>query len=498
MSLTSTATAGDVDLDLDGVTYDHVREVLDPFAHGWMPYYRVLTKWYMARENREWGPPGPHHAQWFRDFSSGDDQILLAHRGSLKTTSTLAYVLANLEYREGFHAAWIGNNETLAYEKAHSEFNKLTERNPWLTNLQEENRTTDQKGKKEFANDSSLSVGWLYGGVEGRHVDLLIVDDLIKEKGDGDMQEIEDWLSSVIVPVQDHGGQTIVIGTRKSPTDVYSLLADREGFQFTEYPAVLDEWDAHFGDDAARRRPDPELYHTAEHPLQEGRDAQLLWEERSTDYLREARSKQSAHAWMREFCLVVQTREGAVYDLFDRARHVASEDPTDVRLWFNSLDWGSGNPAGFLQWAVTGDGQLVVVDEAKYPVGGTQDYVDTLRTMHTDWGSGPVGCDPSDKRGIDDLRGEDIDAIPAENDVDAGIRTVKDLLTAGDLLVHERCTELLAELGAYRYNQSTGRPVKKNDHLVDAARYGAMLFDDQVRGLIERQQNRDDTGVSYL
>jgi len=88
------------------------------------------------------------------------------------------------------------------------------------------------------------------------------------------------------------------------------------------------------------------------------------------DYLRDARGKQSEHAWMREFCLVVQTREGAVYDLFDRNRHVTDEDLGDARLWFNGLDWGSGNPAGFLQFAVAGDGTLVVVDEEKYPVGG--------------------------------------------------------------------------------------------------------------------------------
>jgi len=489
------ATA-DGTLDLDGVTYGHVREVLDPFAAGWMPYFRVLTKWYMDREDRAWSPVGPHHERWFRDFASGQDCIRLAHRGSLKTTSTLAYVIGNLEYRSGFHAAWIGNNETLAYEKAHSEFNKLVERSPWLTNLQEDQRTADQKGKKEFANDSSLSVGWLFGGVEGRHVDLLVVDDLIKEKGDGDMQEIEDWLSSVIVPVQEHGGQTIVIGTRKTPTDVYALLAEREGFDFVEYPAVLEAWDAHFGDDAAPRRPDPALYHEAPHPLQPDRSAHLLWEERSTDYLQDARSKQSEHAWMREFCLVVQTREGAVYDLFDRDRHVTSSDPETARLWFTGLDWGSGNPAGFVEFAVRPDNTLVVVDEAKYPVGGTQDYVDELAGFHSAWGPGPVGCDPSDKRGIDDLRAEGVDAVPAENDVAAGIRTVKDLLAAGDLAIHERCEQLLAELGAYRYNQSTGKPVEKNDHLVDAMRYGAMTYVDRLRG--RKTRDEDDTGISYI
>lgn len=485
-------------LNPDTLTVGDKRDALNPFdGCPWIDFFEELTWGYMQREDQDWAPPGPHHERLFADFDSGQHLIRLAHRRSLKTTATLAYVIACLEYKSGFHVGWIGNNETLAYEKADSEFNKLVERNPWLTTLQESARTTDQKGKKAFPNDSDLTVGWLFGGIEGVGVDVLIVDDLIKEKGDGDMQAIEDWLSSVIVPIQEEGGQTIVIGTRKTPMDVYSLLADREGFDFVEYPAVLGEWDAHFGDDAADRRPDPDLYHTASHPLDADREARLLWEQRSTDYLADARSKQSEHAWMREFCLVVQTREGAVYSVFDRPTHVIHDDPGSVGLWFTGLDWGSGNPAGFLQFAVTGDG-LLVVDERKYPVGGTQDYVDTLTTLHSRHGAGPVGCDPSDKRGIDDLRGEGFDAVAAENDVHAGIRQVKDLFADGRLQIHDRCEQLLAELGAYRYNQTTGKPVEKNDHLVDALRYGVMLWADRLQGLADRQQGESETGVSYL
>lgn len=454
-----------------------LRAAYNPFEHGcWMDYFKKLTQGYMAREDQSWAPPGPHHEQLFDDFAAGGHLIRLAHRRSLKTTATLAYIIACLEYKSGFHVGWIGNNETLAYEKAHSEFDKLVARNPWLTTLQESRRTTDQKGKKAFPNDSDLTVGWLFGGIEGVGVDVLVVDDVIKEKGDGDMQEIEDWLSSVIVPIQEDGGQTIVIGTRKTPTDVYALLDEREGFDFVEYPAVLDAWDAEFGDEAAHRRPDPDLYHTAEHPLDADRECQLLWDARGTDYLRDARSKQSERAWMREFCLVVQTREGAVYDLFDRREHVTDTDPDEsaIARTFFGLDWGSGNPAAFLAVVVLRDSHRIVIDEEKYPAGGTQDYVDTLQSLQQQWGVGTVHADPSDKRGIDDLRREGVDVVGAENDVHAGIRNVTALLAGGDLTIHERCSDLLDEIAAYRYNQSTGDPVKKNDHLVDAWRYSIM------------------------
>lgn len=449
----------------------HVRESLNPFGSAsWRDYFEEITYGYMQREDNDWTPTAVHHDRWFADFDTGDDQIILAHRGALKTTTALSYVIACLEYRPGFHVAWIGNNETLAYEKAHSEFNKLTKRNPWLTTVQEGARTTDQKGKKEFQNDSSLSVGWLYGGVEGRHVDLLIVDDLIKEKGDGDMEEIENWLSSVIVPVQNHGGQTIIIGTRKTPTDIYHLLSEREGFTFTEYPALLDEWDDEFMPDAEARRPDTSLYHRAEHPLRDSK-CRILWEERSTDYLKTARSKQSEHAFMREFCLVVQTREGAVYSNFDRQTHTVSDVP-DTRRVYYGLDWGSNNPAAFIVFAEPYSGPTVIAETRKFPADGTQDYVDTLNELQEEWQVGTVYCDPSDKRGIDDLKKAGIDAVAAPNDVSAGIRAVKDMLNAGELVIENRCADLLEEVTQYHYNQTTGKPVKKNDHLVDAWRYG--------------------------
>lgn len=470
MSTTAPTTA---DLDLDRYTYDDVREVLNPFENGWMPYFRVLTKWYMQREDQDWAPPGPHHEQLFEDFDSGRHLIRLAHRRSLKTTTVLAYIIACLEYKSGFHVGWVGNNETLAYEKAHSEFNKLVDRNPWLTTLQKGSRTTDQKGKKAFPNDSDLKVGWLFGGIEGVGVDVLVVDDLIKEKGDGDMQEIEDWLSGVVVPIQEDNGQTIIIGTRKTTTDLYHLLDQRDGFDFVEYPAVLDEWDPEFKEDAPHRRPDPELYTEGEHPLDPDRTARILWEERGTDYLRDARSKQSEHAWMREFCLVVRTREGAVYSMFDPRVHVTDDEPDAVRYYFHGLDWGSGHPAGMLAMSRSEDG-VYVHEEAKKAVSGTSDYVDTLSTFAAEYGPGLTGCDPSDKRGIDDLSDEGFDAVAADNDVEGGIRVVKDLFAAGELKIHPRCEHLIAELKGYRYNQTTGKPVKKNDHLVDALRYGIM------------------------
>jgi len=452
------------------------RRVINPHGSAsWGEFAEYVTKQYMQPEDREWTPLGPHHQRWFDLFESGDDIGILAHRSSLKTTSVLCYLAGNLEYRDGFHAAWIGNNETLAYKKAHTELDqKLIDRNPCLTNLNAP-REEDSKSYKRYANGSSLQVGYLFGGIEGEHVDLLVIDDLIKEKGDGDMDEVLDWLDSVVVPVQESGGQTIIIGTRKQNDDIYADLAQRDGYDFREYPALLGEWEEEFRSDETyeARRPDESLYTEMEHPLDASRTAQVLWDERGTEYLRSARSKQSEHAFMREYCLVVQTREGAVYPMFSSNRHITTETPSgsSVARTFYGLDWGSGNPAGITVYLKTADGHIYVPDEWKEPASGTQDYVNILSDFEREYGHGTVFCDPSDKRGVDDLRDEGFDAVAADNDIEGGIRSVRDLLVSDELHIHERCEELISELKAYRYNQTTGKPVKKNDHLVDGMRY---------------------------
>lgn len=72
--------------------------------------------------------------------------------------------------------------------------------------------------------------------------------------------------------------------------------------------------------------------------------------------------------------------------------------------------------------------------------------------------------------------------IPGQNAVMAGINRVNERMDAGRLHVTANCTTLLAELRRYRWVQDTGRgeheareaPVKKDDHCVDALRYGVM------------------------
>jgi len=297
-----------------------LREVLNPFdGCPWDVYFNRLTEGYMAAERDPHVPIGDVHVHWAEQFASDDNIGMLAHRDSLKTTFSLGYVIACLEYQPGFLAHWITNTQGQAHKKADTEFWKIVDRNPWLVNL---NRPPEQDTKeaKIFANGSALYAGWLFGAIEGDRSHLLILDDVIKERGDGDTEEILQWIEGVTVPMVKDSGKTAVIGTRKRPDDIYSHLIDRDAYDFTEYPAVLEEWDREFRDDDTwqARRPPEELYTEVDgRPLVDD-DVHVLWPEaRGPAYLAEKFDQMSRHLFWREFCMVIRGASGNLIDESD-------------------------------------------------------------------------------------------------------------------------------------------------------------------------------------
>lgn len=299
------------------VTPPQIRAAYNPFEHGcWMDYANRVTQGYMEEERDDWSPLGDHHGVWLDLFDGDQNFCMLCHRDGLKTTVTLVYLTACLEYLDGFRAHWITNTQGQAHKKAHTELNKFIDRNPWLVNLN--NKRTDNKEEKEFGNGSMLYAGWLFGGIEGDRSHLLILDDVIKERGDGDTENILTWIQGVTVPMTKEGGKSVVIGTRKRPNDIYNHFRTQSGYNFVEYPAILDVWDQEFreDDDWRSRRPDPSLYTEVQNPFDNGDSTiSVLWPEaRGPSWLREKYSEMSPHLFWREYCMVIRGASGNLVD----------------------------------------------------------------------------------------------------------------------------------------------------------------------------------------
>ena len=87
-----------------------------------------------------------------------------------------------------------------------------------------------------------------------------------------------------------------------------------------------------------------------------------------------------------------------------------------------------------------------------------------------------VLVDPSAASFIVALRQQGVYVREADNDVLDGIRKTGVLLNRREILIHERCSGLIDELGTYLWDKKASlrgeeKPVKQQDHGPDALRY---------------------------
>ena len=323
-------------------------DVFNPFdGCPWRVYLNVLSECYMTREDGSFVPLGDHHVHWANRFADGDDFTLLAHRFALKTFVVLAYITARLEYQDGFTALWLTNTQTQAKDKADREFNKLTRRAPFLQTTAEANRAEDTIQTKRFENGSAFHSGWLEGGIEGARADLIVFDDIIKEKGDGKTSDIWEWCAGAAMPIGKRDSQEVFIGTRKRPGDLYAYIADKTEYPIVEWPLIRERWQRNDSDTVGRLAPE-RFYEPIDNPLADGDDTiNVLWPEaRGYDFIAKKYPKVGAQMFDRAYCLITGDFEGLVYKWFS-----TNDDATAWSQPISPTRPLSNSPTRFSVWS---------------------------------------------------------------------------------------------------------------------------------------------------
>ena len=176
--------------------------------------------------------------------------------------------------------------------------------------------------------------------------------------------------------------------------------------------------------------------------------------------------------------------EGLIYQELQRDVHV--KDFSDTRYsyeeYLGGFDYGYRNPCCLLVLARDSDDNLIVLEEL-YRSGLTNSEIATkvkeiVEPYMNNFRS--VLADPSMPAVIDEIDRFGIRCKPGDNDVVSGISVVKNHLKQRSLFIDKSCVNLIRELESYQYEKDTfgrdfsERPVKKDDHAVDALRYAAM------------------------
>lgn len=179
--------------------------------------------------------------------------------------------------------------------------------------------------------------------------------------------------------------------------------------------------------------------------------------------------------------------EGAVFPFFSYEEHVITSLP-EAEEYIVGIDYGINNPTVFLvigyhsthsefQWWVEKE---FYYDSSKEGNPQLSDYelVKHFKEMVDGYFVDRVYIDPSALSLKREMARQGISKVfSADNDVLTGVRFLSQLLSLKKLRIHEECSCLIKELTNYSWDKKAAlrgedKPLKREDHAVDALRYG--------------------------
>ena len=174
--------------------------------------------------------------------------------------------------------------------------------------------------------------------------------------------------------------------------------------------------------------------------------------------------------------------EGLIYPMFgDECTVDAPPTNTGKVEYYVSCDYGTLNPFAALLWQW--DGKTATLMREYYYSGREKQQSKTDEEYYQDvarWiGDIPIRSfivDPSAASFIETLRRHKKFLVRhAKNDVLPGIMTTSRYLQDGTIKVCKECKNTIKEFGLYRWDEESNedRPIKDNDHAMDAVRYFA-------------------------
>lgn len=167
--------------------------------------------------------------------------------------------------------------------------------------------------------------------------------------------------------------------------------------------------------------------------------------------------------------------EGVIYPMYPDA--LADDSPHKFSRYLVSLDYGTQNPLAGLLWGEC-SGVWYAFKEYYYSGRDTgrpktdEEYADDIDVfMNGVPYETPVIVDPSAASFITLMRRRNRTVRPADNDVSNGIRETATAMKMGRIKVYKTLANFQKEIVGYIWDGDTDRPIKVDDHLMDALRY---------------------------
>ncbi len=174
---------------------------------------------------------------------------------------------------------------------------------------------------------------------------------------------------------------------------------------------------------------------------------------------------------------------GAVYDTYDDDNEYINDFPSP-NYYIVGVDYGTTNATAAVLCAITPNKwpQLRVEKEYYYDSavsGRSKTDAELVRDIQDFIGYKNVSAiyvDPAAASFKIALRQADLPVIDANNDVLLGIKIVSKFIAGKNLIIHKGCKTLREHIQSYSWDPKAAdrgedKPVKHNDHILDALRY---------------------------
>lgn len=168
------------------------------------------------------------------------------------------------------------------------------------------------------------------------------------------------------------------------------------------------------------------------------------------------------------------TAEGIVYPDFNRDIHYVSvEDVPEIVKFWAGMDFGWEHPGAVVLFGESENGNTYLLKEYSGQHRNINDWIAIIKRVQKYTGEITIYCDSARPDLINDMQCANLCAVNARKDVIAGIGEVATMLKQNKLfIVHENVDLFDKEIDTYCWKDGTDEPVKQNDDVMDAMRYG--------------------------
>jgi len=185
--------------------------------------------------------------------------------------------------------------------------------------------------------------------------------------------------------------------------------------------------------------------------------------------------------------------DGVVYPYFNRETHSITRKQANSMIfdrYIAGVDWGWEHYGAIVTIGVKGDEYYVIeehADKHKY----IHDWVAVAKDIIARYGNIPFYCDPARTEHIAAFQKASINAYLGNNRVLSGIEAVATLMHNDKFhIVYNECPRFREEIYKYIWKKNSGEPLKENDDVLCAIRYG--IYSDMTVSTIETPAERLD------